>query len=93
MRFKKSEHKVLVQLIEEKGLETKSFFFSKKRGVLHVQHPDKKEAFTFHRKNSSRLNANKQWEDHEAYFFNLPHKGAKEISWEEVCEAFSLWLP
>ena len=93
MRLKVGEHKVLLKLIGEKGLDPKSFSFSKKRGVLHISHPDKEEAFTFYRKKQTRLNAAKQWVDQESYYFNLPHRGAKEISWEEVCRAFSEWLP
>ncbi|MEL6256159.1 MAG: hypothetical protein AAFR87_29410, partial [Bacteroidota bacterium] len=93
VRLKIGEHKVLIQLIDKKGLDPKNFSFSKKRGVLHITHPAKEVAFTFYRKKQTRLNTDKQWEDLESYYFNLPHRGAKEISWDEVCKAFVDWLP
>ena len=92
MRLKKEEHKKLLQLIEEKGGNPREFSFSKKRGVLHVSHPEKEKDFTFYRKKQTRLNQDKQWEDHEAYYFNLPHRGAEEVSWDLVCTAFLDWV-
>lgn len=92
MRVKRTAYKAFVELIQAKGLDPSTFEFSKKRGLLYIHDPHGKEAFTFFRKKTTFLNAQKQWEDQEVYYFGLPSKKANPISWEAVKQAFVDWL-
>lgn len=92
MRLKVTEHKAILKLIEEHQLIPERFKIYKKRGLVHIQDLHSKEEFTFYRKKVTRLNEQKQWENEESYFLNLPKKEELGISWDELLKLFEAWL-
>ena len=92
MKLKITEHKAFIIAMEEKGKDSSHFTFSKRRGLVHIQDKNREKPFTFYRKKTTLLDDTKKWLSKEAYYLNLPSRGAEELSWEELLREFGNWL-
>ena len=91
MKFLKSEYDSIKNVIENEGLEYEKFSFTKKRGMLHIQHENRTDSFIFFRKKESVFNEKMKFEEKTTYFVGSK-KGLELSKWENVLTEFKKWL-
>lgn len=90
MKFLKIESSSFKNRIEKAELPYSSFSFIKKRGHLIIQFLDREPPFIFHRKNETKLNEKKEWEESSFYYIGKNMNDA--LPWRTVLKKFELWL-
>lgn len=90
MRFLASEHAAFVEALRDAGFDPTTVLFVKRHGWLHVELPNRSDAFAFFRERSTRLNTEGRWEDQVAYHIGKDKDHVLE--WAEVLHAFQKWL-
>lgn len=91
MKFLKSEYDQFIVAIKKHEFHENDFTFTKKRGMLYVEHQLTKATFCFFRKKESSLNSNLQFEDKITYYVG-PKKEKLIESWELLMNQFDSWL-
>lgn len=91
MKFLKSEHKDISQLLSNKGLTANQYSFRKKRGLLYIQIEGKKDEFCFYRKTTSELNADMKFIESTTYWVGQK-KEIELTSWQEVLKLIDDWI-
>jgi len=68
------------------------FTFSKKSGWLFIKFISSNEIFSYHRKTTTILNDNLQWEKSIQYYIKEENVKVECSTFEGVIERFSHWL-
>ncbi|CAD5254427.1 MULTISPECIES: hypothetical protein [unclassified Imperialibacter] len=88
MRLLPTEHKDIMNLLKEAGLDNE-ILLTKKTGWVHLKH--KGGVFSFHRKKVTSLESGK-FIDSLEYYVGMPRKPEKVENWLEVAEQLKAWL-
>ena len=91
MKFRKSEHASLIQVILSKQLDAQEFAFTKRKGRLHISKNDREETFSFFRKVSTELVGN-QFEETTLFEIKTDQPKGTYSDWNQVLELFDQWL-
>ncbi|HAW19902.1 MAG TPA: hypothetical protein DCX14_06950 [Flavobacteriales bacterium] len=91
MRFQQKEYNALSQLIYSSEFGYDSFQFSKKRGILSVTYSSG-QCFQFHRKETTKLDSNKQWTKHVEFRIWVNNDALMLETWSELEINFTKWL-
>lgn len=89
MRFLPHEHADVTDALKKHGVDPASVLFVKRRGRLHVEVPDRSDAFAFFREKSTKLEEGK-WQERVDYFIGMSKKDP--CDWAGVMAAFVKWL-
>ena len=90
MKFLKSEHKDISEILKKKGFDESQYSFRKKRGLLFIEIVDRTDSFCFYRKTSSELNSAMQFEESTSYFIGQK-KDLELDTWNEVLTLIEKW--
>lgn len=92
MKLLISESKAFNTEIEASTLNRTDISFRKKSGWLYIQHQDKSEIFSYHRKRKVALTKEGQWDKFYTYFIKKESEQIELQNFELVIEAFREWL-
>jgi hypothetical protein len=91
MKFQQKEYTALSELIHSSELDYESFEFSKKRGILSIKF-QKKQTFRFHRKETTKLDLEKQWTKHVEFRVWVSDEELILDTWADLEQRFIQWL-
>lgn len=91
MKFLESERKDVLKAIEESGLAIEQFTFIKRKGRMHIQHPQQEDFVYFRRKAASLVNGN-QFERSSTYELQMSGQTIPMDNWQDVVQVFRAWL-
>ena len=91
MKFLKSEHKDISELLEKRGFSSTQYSFQTKGGQLFIEVEGYPDPFCFYRKTTSELNDDLKMMESTCYFIGAK-KEIQVQEWSEVLGWIDKWL-